>query len=133
MVIRVSDIEVMNYDIYNVTVITPDGKTVTYKNIRRYGYMPDDQFVSEQYIGKVVEIRIKNVKDSLWFEGLNHLYLYYDGNGSLCGSCLGIDYDRKMYRYAMSICHENEKLLCFVPDLIRWLYENDRGEEVLRL
>lgn len=146
MVIRVIDIRIIEWDMYDVTVMTADGDQVQYKKIKKHGIMTDDTEIDSVYVGKTVEFCMDTICEvdsaSSYMVQINEtdeltrvdrIYLTYDADGELTTRGLGAEYDKKMYRFALKICAGHERLIGFVPDLIRWLHENDRGEEVLRL
>lgn len=146
MVIRVIDIRIIEWDMYDVTVVTPDGDTVRYKKIKKHGIMPDDTEIDSVFVGKTVEVCLDTISEidgaSSYMVQINEteelrkvdrIYLTYDADGELTTRGLGLDYDRKMYRYALKIFAGQERLIGFMPDLIRWLHNNDQSEEVLRL
>lgn len=146
MVIKVIDIRIIERDMYDVTVVTADGDTVRYNKIKKHGIMTDDTEIDSVYVGKTVEICMDTISEvdgaSSYMVQINEtdeltridrIYLTYDADGELTTRGIGDEYDKKMYRFALKICAGQERLIGFVPDLIRWLHENDRGEEVLRL
>lgn len=146
MVIRVIDLRIIEWDMYDVTVMTADGDTVRYKKIKKNGIMPDDTEIDSVYVGKTIEVCLDTISEidgaSSYMVQINEtdeltrvdrIYLTYDADGELTTRGLGADYDRKMYRYALEIFAGHEELIGYIPDLLRWLNDNDQSEEVLRL
>ena len=146
MVIRVIDIRIIEWDMYDVTAMTADGDTVRYKKIKKHGIMQDDTEIDSVYVGKTVEVCMDTICEvdgaSSYMVQINEtdeltridrIYLTYDADGELTTRGLGADYDIKMYRFALKIFAGQERLNGFIPDLIRWLHDHGETEEVLRL
>lgn len=141
-----TELRVIEWNLYDVTAINEYGDTVRYKKIKKGGVLPDDTEIDSVYVGKTVEICMDTISEIDGAKSfmvqinqadeltrIDRIYLTYDADGNLTTRGLGAEYDRKMYRYAFETLAGQEEMIGYIPDLIRWLHDNDRREEGLRL
>lgn len=141
-----TDLRIIEWDMYDVTAINEYGDTVIYKKIKKGGVLSDDTEIDSVYVGKTVEICLDTISEIAGAKSymvqinqaddltrVDRIYLTYDADGNLTTRGLGAEYDLKMYRYAFERLAGQEEMVGYIPDLIRWLYDNDRREEGLRL
>lgn len=129
---------------YDVDVINPEGKMVTYRGIEggSIGIMPDDTLVEERKVGTNIWINVYHYQQDVDF---NAEYIPFPDATQRCLLCFDTEYNLIdpgmalsnaliVYRHAFRLCSDFQELTRFVPYLIRWLRDNDPdNEEVLRL
>lgn len=126
-----AEIELYEYTLKNVVAydrVTREkivmNRVVSIPYIKRFA-----DVISEETIGRCVYVRVISE-----YGTVDASYpIYYDLDGNLINAECDPKNAYDHYSRALDECVKHHETLQYVPDLIRWLHDNDQNEGVMRL